>query len=113
MSRRHPNRRRPVDECTVPDCERKRLTNSDLTCPAHWKMVPRAMKKALWKAQAQRSLTKREWDTIVAAEAIVDFLDRKKILLPPEPKLATGGLIETPDGLSTPDSTKRIITSSR
>lgn len=106
--------KRPIDECTVPSCERKRAVNSDLVCPPHWALVPRRLKTALWTAQTLRSLKAREWETILAASSIVDYLEAKKVLLPPEVKLASAGsMIERTDELEIPSDSKRIITSSR
>ncbi len=81
------NKRDPT-LCTVPSCQRKRAMNSDLTCPAHWSQVPRKLKKALWKAQHLKSLKQNEWETIVAATNIVDYLDQRKVVLPPDVTIA-------------------------
>lgn len=101
MTRRIP---RP-DQCTIPSCERRRDRPADLTCLAHWKMVPRKLKVAFWNATKLKSLKAHEWATIVAATNIVDYLDKKKVLLPSDVTIARPeSELETPK-----DATPRII----
>lgn len=64
------------------------------------------MKVAFWAATKLKSPKAHEWETIVAATNIVDYLDRKKVLLPPDVTIAKPeSEIETPE-----DNLPRIIT---
>jgi hypothetical protein len=87
--------------CTVKTCKRRK-GGAELVCPAHWKLVPRSMKKALWEAEKIRSKEQRAFAAVSAAARIVDHLESLKVVLPDEPR------VEAPSGIDV--QTKRIIT---
>lgn len=74
------------EECGRPT---KKLT--ELCCPEHWKLVPKALKQKLIDANKLRSERERERQTMVAASDIVVYLSELKVQLPPAPKLERSG----------------------
>lgn len=84
--------------CVLKSCERSKDGPGPLVCPAHWQLVPRRLKKALWDAMKIRSLPKRELEVWSAADRILKHLEKLKVQLPPEVKLAkVDETIEKPD----------------
>lgn len=84
--------------CTVKRCDRAKAGPGPLVCPAHWDLVPAPLKRALWKAMKVRSQKKREPAIWEAADNILRCLERLKVVLPPEVKLAKPDeTIEKPD----------------
>lgn len=84
--------------CTLKKCDRSKAGPGPLVCPAHWALVPAALKRALWAAMKIRSQTKRELEIWSAADRILKFLEKLKVQLPPEVKLAKPDeTIEKPD----------------
>lgn len=74
--------------CVLKTCEREKDGPGALVCPDHWRLVPRRMKLRLWAAEHLRSPFEKKFQTMVVAGEILDFLEKRKILLPPPVKLA-------------------------
>ncbi len=93
--------------CTLKSCDRKRPEPGDLLCLAHWKMVPRPLKQALWAAEKLKSLKEQQFQTMCRAGDILDWLEENvKVDLPPDVTiLRPESEIEKPQ-----DNTPRIIT---
>ncbi len=73
------------DECVLKSCSRKKIGVGALLCVAHWKMVPRRLKLALWRAEKLRSHAEQQFQTMCCAGDILDWLETNvKIDLPPE-----------------------------
>ena len=94
-------------ECTLKDCERKKANHVDLLCQAHWKMVPRVLRRAFWDASKIRSQFEKAVAIMAAAEAIIDWLEENvKVALPPEVRiLSPESELEKPK-----DNAPRILT---
>lgn len=64
-------------------CGRARLKTRDLCCPEHWAQVPKALKQRLVDAGKLRSFTEQRRATILAADAVAEFISQQKIQLAP------------------------------
>ncbi len=73
--------------CTLKSCDRVKLSRIDICCAAHWKMVPREMKRKFWDATKLRSKFDRDFGVMCSASEILDYLESKKVVLPPDVKL--------------------------
>ncbi len=86
------------EECVLKTCDRRKDNPAALVCNAHWKLVPNKLKQALWAAEKLRSLREREFQVLCRADDILGYLEKQKVILPPEVKLATAAVeIEKPD----------------
>lgn len=93
--------------CALKTCGNRKANIGDLLCPGHWRQVPRKLKLALWEAENLRSISRKERECFMSADAILTWVEENISLQPPD--TLAHHVLELPK-LELPD-TKRIITS--
>jgi len=74
----------PKMKCHATHCERSVTKFGDLTCLAHWQLLPRQLRQLLIKEQRARNSKEKMSRVVAAASACLLYLESLKIQLPPE-----------------------------
>jgi tRNA(Met) C34 N-acetyltransferase TmcA len=73
-----------VTPCQAPKCNRKVERVGDLVCAAHWRRVPRDLRRLMIKEQTAFQSKHKKARVIAAAGLIIAYLETLLIDLPPE-----------------------------